>query len=79
MKCLLCEPEQKASARRSVCINEGYESIFLGFARCAWARAELQGAQIPTALNSMTIHSDLLAPKAILQTCELLSYPIQFI
>ena len=58
-------------------MNPQYFFVFFT-ARRAWAREKLQGAQNPTALNSMNILSDLLAPKAILQIYELLSYPIQF-
>lgn len=53
--------------------------LALSIARCAWARSQLEGAQNPTASNSMDILSKLLAPKAILQIYELLPYPIQFI
>lgn len=53
IKSLFYEPEQKVSARRSLYINEGYESIFFAFSKtsCAWALAQLEGAQNPTASN----------------------------
>ena len=50
-------------------LRKDMNQYFLVFSnvRCAWACAKLRGSQNPTALNSMTILSDLLAPKAILQ------------